>query len=101
MDSQSLRFGILGTGFISDYHIRGLLAAGAQVDAIFGRDQLKCKQKADEYNIPNFTTDYRELLSIKDIDAVVIATPDYTHAEFAQETAKAGKGILLQKPMAR
>ena len=42
--------------------------------------------------------DYRELLANRDIDAVVISTPDHWHAAIAIAAARAGKDIYLQKP---
>jgi predicted dehydrogenase len=44
-------------------------------------------------------SDHRELLARKDIDAVVISTPDHSHAELALAAVLAGKDIYLQKPM--
>ncbi len=43
-------------------------------------------------------TDYRELLQNKDIDAVLISTPDHTHAMIGVMAARAGKHIYMQKP---
>lgn len=61
------------------------------------------KQYAEKYDKPNYVDvkvydDYRELLLQKDIDAVIISTPDHWHAQPAMEAALAGKDIYMQKP---
>ena len=48
-----------------------------------------------------FTTlDYKELLKRKDIDAIAVTSPDFTHEEYAIAALNAGKHVFLEKPMA-
>jgi predicted dehydrogenase len=49
----------------------------------------------------DWTTDYRVLLEDASIDAVLICTPEFAHAEQAVAAAEAGKHVLCEKPMAR
>ena len=101
MTVSPITVGIIGAGSISAYHIRGLQQAGARVAAIAARTLESAQRCAHEFGIPHFTADFHEILTDPSIDAVVIATPDYLHMPQAIAALRAGKTVLLQKPMAR
>ena len=56
------------------------------------------KKATKRYKGVKTYTDYRELLQNKDIDAVLISTPDHWHAKIGVDAARAGKHIYMQKP---
>jgi len=61
-------------------------------------DYYKKKTGQDNYVNAKMYDDFREMLLNKDIDAVVISTPDHWHAQPAVEAALAGKHVYVQKP---
>lgn len=56
---------------------------------------------AEKMGIKKLHTDYAEVLSDKNIDAVIISVPNFLHKECSQKAAEAGKDIFLEKPLAR
>jgi len=65
---------------------------------VFTDNFYKKKTGKEKYNDTKSYDDYRELLADKDIDAVMVSTPDHWHSQPALEAALAGKDIYLQKP---
>ncbi len=98
---KPMRIGILGAGFISNYHITGFRQAGAEVVALCGRRRDVVRSKAARHGIPYACTDPEAVLRRDDVDVIVIATPDSTHEALALAAMRAGKPVLIQKPMAR
>jgi len=58
------------------------------------------KSAAAEFGVGKWTLDYRDILADPDVDAVVIATPPFLHAEQLEAALAAGKRVLLEKPIA-
>lgn len=99
-DEKRVSIAVIGSGFISEYHVDGIQAAGsADIATLVGRNQKTTSQRADKFGIPNASVDYEHVLRDPTIDGVVIATPDATHKFLAIAALEAGKSVLLQKPM--
>jgi predicted dehydrogenase len=110
--SNRINVAAIGTGRISRGHdIPGVWKHDyAQIMAVCDLDLKRAnegKQLVNDYytkrdNKPydgvKVYTDFRELLLNKDIDAVLISTPDHTHAMICAAAARAGKHIYMQKP---
>lgn len=110
--SNRIRVGHIGCGRISQSHdMLGVARSGlAEVVAVCDLDahrrasgQATIQRLFQRSDAPapqvELYGDYRELLSRKDIDAVVISTPDHWHAEIALAAIKTAKDVYLQKPM--
>jgi predicted dehydrogenase len=110
--SNRLNVAAIGTGRISRVHdMPGVWQYGyAQLMAVCDLDSKRAeegkalvnefysRQAGKPYDGVKVYTDYRELLQNKDIDAVLISTPDHTHAMIGVAAANAKKHIYLQKP---
>ena len=73
----------------------------AIADPFQSRREPKAKQVNDHYksNVCTPYNDFRRLLERKDIDGVIIATPDHWHVPTAMEAARAGKDMYVEKPL--
>ncbi len=110
--SNRINVGAIGTGRISRTHdMPGILQFDkAKIIAVCDLDSKRVKdakvlvdghyarKTEKKYEGTRMYEDYRELLNNKDIDAVVISTPDHWHALPAIHAVRAGKDVYLQKP---
>ncbi len=98
---KKIKIGLIGAGFIADYHARGLqLLEDVEISAVVGLPLEAAKAFAEKYNIQEVSTNFEDLVKEDDIDAVIIGTPNKFHAPFAIEFLKNGKDVFLEKPMA-
>ncbi len=98
---KKLKIGLIGAGMIAEQHASGLLKTG-RVDIIWVARQngALLQEFQDKFGIPKGTTNYQDLLNDPEVDAVVITTPPADHYQMFLEAMKAGKHVLLEKPMA-
>ena len=95
------RVAVIGAGAIGQDHLASFrLHPAAQVVAIAEVSPKRGREAADRFGIPEVVTDYRVLLARADIDVVSIALPNYLHAAVALDALRAGKHVMLDKPMA-
>ena len=94
-----IRWGILGPGGIAkDFFAGSLQSKTGVVAAIGARDPAK-PGLAEAFPGARILDGYAALISDPDIDAIYIATPHPSHAEWAIKAAEAGKHVLCEKPM--
>jgi predicted dehydrogenase len=92
---------VIGAGAIGQDHLASFrLHPAANVVAIAEVSPGRGRESADKFGIPELVTDYRTLLRRADIDVVSIALPNYLHARVALDALRAGKHVMLDKPMA-
>jgi predicted dehydrogenase len=98
---EQVRVGIIGSAFSSNLHAEALAEVPeAVVVAACSPNRAHVEEFARQWGIPNTATDYRKLLDRKDVDAVVVGIPNDLHREVVVAAAKAGKHVILEKPIA-
>ncbi|MGL4610656.1 MAG: Gfo/Idh/MocA family protein [Trueperaceae bacterium] len=95
---MSLGVAILGTGMVAEFHRQAIEANGARLVAVSHHNPEKFAEAGHKFGVPCLS--FEDVLAHKDIDAICICTPSGQHAEQTIEAAKAGKHVLVEKPMA-
>ncbi len=97
--SAKLNVGVIGVGQQGASNLRQL--EGENVVALCDVDRAYSAKAVARHPQAKFYTDYREMLAHPELDAVLIATPDHTHAVIALAAMRAGKHVFCQKPLTR
>jgi predicted dehydrogenase len=98
--TQTVRWGILGTGFIAGLQVADLVGNGFSVQAVGSRTAEAAERFAAEFAIGSAHGSYEDLVRDPDVDAVYISTPHPFHYENALLALNAGKHVLIEKPFA-
>lgn len=99
--SKPVRIAIVGAGAVSDYHhvpaIR--LDSRATLTAVCDADPKLLEKRRSDWGVDFVTSDYQTVCESDNVDALIIATPNFTHRDIAVCAAKNGKHIMCEKPL--
>jgi myo-inositol 2-dehydrogenase/D-chiro-inositol 1-dehydrogenase len=99
--AQLVRYGIIGTGMMGVEHIRNInIMPDAEVTAVADPHPQSHKWATDsaDHELQVYD-DHTDMLAKAQVDAVIIATPNYTHAAILRDVFPTGKHILCEKPL--
>ena len=103
MNGSPIRLGIIGMGPANMASTMTLLQDEPDlrytITAACARRPDVLEQAARQFNIPFWTTDYRELVDREDVDMVCVYSPDALHAESCIAALRNGKHVVCTKPM--
>lgn len=91
--------GIIGAGAIAELHANAIAAAGHRLVAVCDVRDSAAAALARPHDADSFA-DHRNLLREPDVDAVIITVPHALHASIALDAIRAGKHVLIEKPIA-
>ena len=96
---KKLQFAIIGSGNVVNEHISAIQnTENAELVAICSRNELVIKNIAEKHGLL-WTTNFNEILENPLIDVIDIVLPSGLHAEFGIKAARAGKHVIVEKPI--
>ncbi len=96
-----IRFGIIGCGNVSPTYLYTLTnIPDVSVEAVCDIDREKAIYNAEIFRISNVYNDYKKMLEVEELDAVVICTPHFLHHNQVVECINKNVDILCEKPLA-
>lgn len=97
-----IQWGIIGCGKVTEVKSGPAFnkVKNSRIIAVMRRNASLAENYAKRHSIPKYYSDADDLLNDPEINAVYVATPPDSHAEYAIKTLKAGKPVYIEKPMA-
>jgi len=99
---DEIRWGIIGCGDVTEKKSGPAFnkITGSKLVAVMRRDSAKARDYASRHNVPKWYDDAGKLIDDPEINAIYVATPPSSHAEYARMAMHAGKPVYVEKPMA-
>lgn len=97
--NDKLHVGVVGCAGQGNHDWTNIVAGGAEVVAWCDVDEKRTDKARARFPKAPFYTDFRKMLEQKDIDAVVVATPDHTHAIATLAALRSGRHVFCEKPL--
>lgn len=100
-ENETIRLGVVGSGWIACEMIRGAKSTGDfTLSAVYSRTKDRAESFALEQGAPHIFTDLHEMATSPLLDAVYIASPNVCHVEQCRCFLQNGKHVLCEKPLA-
>lgn len=95
-----IKVAVIGAGILGEVHAQAVSeGVHEELVAVCDLNPVRAETIAKQYQIHAYT-DYHEMLKQKEIDAVIVATPDFAHAEPVIACLQSEKHVLMEKPLA-
>ncbi|MEZ4867019.1 MAG: Gfo/Idh/MocA family oxidoreductase [Caldilineaceae bacterium] len=100
MANKDIGIGVIGVGMGANVLPINLdPTSRLQVRAVCAQNADRAQRLADQWQLPFWTTDYRQVIERPDIDVIAVYSPDHLHIEHAGAALRAGKHVICTKPM--
>ncbi|MBD2703598.1 Gfo/Idh/MocA family oxidoreductase [Spirosoma sp. BT702] len=99
---DEIKWGIIGCGDVTEVKSGQAFnkAPHSKLVAVMRRDAEKAADYARRHNVPKWYSDADELINDPEVNAIYVATPPDSHADYAIRAMQAGKPVYVEKPMA-
>jgi myo-inositol 2-dehydrogenase/D-chiro-inositol 1-dehydrogenase len=100
---MTFRIAVIGAGLMGADHAKIVAneLPGASLQVICDMDQSRARGVADTYGAADVATDPEAVINRADVDAVIVASPDFTHAPLSKVCIAAGKRVMCEKPLSQ
>jgi predicted dehydrogenase len=99
---MTVRIGLLGSGFVSNFYMLGLREVGGwEIPVVASPSADHARRFASKWNIAQSTSDVEGVITRKDVDLIILGVPNHFHKDLVIRCAQAGKHVVCTKPLAR